>query len=134
MLGADTSPVSQSLTTPDSPEIRTSGHAHPHPSTRSTSHSPSGCDVQVLAPDLTYIGLADENADVWGLKIVKLVAYPDLITGRHVPSRASTHASSRSPVVRRAEDELVGVSGLGVEVGDARDVMCEPEEEEDAYS
>ncbi|KAF7789354.1 hypothetical protein EIP86_000298 [Pleurotus ostreatoroseus] len=135
MLGADADPVGEPLAVADSPVAHTNGHSHghphTHPSTRSMSHSPSGCDVQVLAPDLTYIGLADENADVWGLKIVKLVAYPDLITGRHVPSRASTHSSSRSPVVRRVEDELVGVSGLGVEVGDARDVMCEPEDEEE---
>lgn len=50
--------------------------------TRSQSHSPSGCDVSVLAPDLTYVGLRDDSAETWGLKIVKLVAFPELIVGR----------------------------------------------------
>ncbi|KAJ7721183.1 hypothetical protein DFH07DRAFT_858084 [Mycena maculata] len=35
--------------------------------------------VRVLAPDLACVGLADDAADHWALKIVKLVAFPDLI-------------------------------------------------------
>ncbi|KIP12775.1 hypothetical protein PHLGIDRAFT_123851 [Phlebiopsis gigantea 11061_1 CR5-6] len=47
--------------------------------TRSHSHSPSGSDVRVLDPDLTCIGLSDDSVDIWALKIVKLVAFPDLV-------------------------------------------------------
>ena len=55
-----------------SPEVRDGqpasvGSKHHH-LYRSQSHSPSGCDVQILDPDLTCIGLQDDNADVWGLK------------------------------------------------------------------
>ncbi|KZT70374.1 hypothetical protein DAEQUDRAFT_764810 [Daedalea quercina L-15889] len=69
---------------------------------RSQSHSPSGCDVSVLVPDLTYVGLSDEHAEMWGLKIVKLVAYPDLIAGvvpaAHSRSSSSESAGSNSPL------------------------------------
>ncbi|KAH9927257.1 uncharacterized protein B0H18DRAFT_1084778 [Fomitopsis serialis] len=67
---------------------------------RSQSHSPSGCDVSVLVPDLTYVGLSDEHAEMWGLKIVKLVAYPDLIAGAGTghSSSSSESAGSCSPV------------------------------------
>lgn len=38
-------------------------------------------DVQLLPSELTCVGLSDElGVDNWGLKIVKLVAFPDLIS------------------------------------------------------
>lgn len=43
------------------------------------SHSPTAGEVNVLDPDLTCVGLSDENVDHWSLKIIKLVAFPDLI-------------------------------------------------------
>ncbi|KAM5535510.1 hypothetical protein V8D89_010847 [Ganoderma adspersum] len=51
---------------------------------RSVSHSPTTCDVRVLPPDITCVGLSDDNADSWGLKVVKLVAFPELILGHSV--------------------------------------------------
>ncbi|KAL7282543.1 hypothetical protein ACG7TL_004014 [Trametes sanguinea] len=48
---------------------------------RIPSRSPSACDVRVLSPDMTCVGLSDDSADTWGLKIVKLVAFPELILG-----------------------------------------------------
>ncbi|KAF7301900.1 ACT-7 domain-containing protein [Mycena indigotica] len=36
-------------------------------------------DVRVLAPDLACVGLADDAVEQWQLKIVKLLAFPDLI-------------------------------------------------------
>lgn len=55
--------------------------------TRSKSHSPTSGEVDVLEPDLACVGLADEHVDNWGLKIIKLVAFPDLISS----TRSSLH-------------------------------------------
>jgi hypothetical protein len=47
---------------------------------QNTSHSPASGEVRLLQPDLACVGLSDElGVDHWGLKIIKLVAYPDLI-------------------------------------------------------
>lgn len=90
---------------------------------RSSSHSPSGCEVAVLDPDLTCIGLSDDNADVWGLKIIKLVAYPDLIpVAQPFPARVS---GTRRPMLDA--DDLASVSELGVKLRSAVDTSCEPE-------
>ncbi|PCH40814.1 hypothetical protein WOLCODRAFT_24290 [Wolfiporia cocos MD-104 SS10] len=60
---------------------------------RAQSHSPSGCEVSLLTPDLTYVGLSDDNADIWGLKIIKLVSFPELIVGSIARTRTSTSSS-----------------------------------------
>lgn len=52
---------------------------HYHPPSRDKSHSPSCSDVTILPSKLACVGLADESVDSWSLKIVKLVAFPDLI-------------------------------------------------------
>lgn len=54
----------------------------------SSSYATSSEDteVTVLDPDLTCVGLSEDSADVWALKIVKLVAFPDLILNRSRPS------------------------------------------------
>ena len=45
----------------------------------------------MLSPDLACVGLSDEfGVDHWGLKIVKLVAYPDLI----LPTKSRSEDSS----------------------------------------
>lgn len=49
------------------------------PLVRTKSHSPAAAVVDVLAPDLTCVGLSDDSVDLWSLKIVKLVSFPDLI-------------------------------------------------------
>lgn len=77
--------------------------------TRSPSHSPSGSDVQVLDPDLTCIGLSDDTADMWGLKIVKLVAFPDLILP--TPSTPSPRMQRRRSL---KPSDLASVASLGV--------------------
>jgi hypothetical protein len=63
--------------------------------TRTDTLSPSSSDVRVLAPDLTCIGLADDASDVWSLKIIKLVAYPELISSSHSNSPSSSNHVSR---------------------------------------
>ncbi|KZV65792.1 hypothetical protein PENSPDRAFT_689534 [Peniophora sp. CONT] len=61
-------------------EEGTGGPPVPRPAlTRTTSHSPAPTDVRVLNPDLSCIGLVEDSADVWLLRLVKLVAYPELI-------------------------------------------------------
>ncbi|EPQ59114.1 hypothetical protein GLOTRDRAFT_34534, partial [Gloeophyllum trabeum ATCC 11539] len=65
----------------DRPMEPTSVPSRPPPASRTSSHSPAATDVQILDPDLTCVGLADDAAETWTLKIVKLVAYPDLIPG-----------------------------------------------------
>lgn len=82
---------------------------------RSQSHSPSACEVSVLTPDLTYVGLSDEHAETWGLKIVKLVAYPDLIAGV-----TSSHSRSSSA----SEESSLPESPLEAEVADASVIIA----------
>jgi hypothetical protein len=49
-------------------------------SPRNKAHSPTSGEVRILHPDLACVGWSDELAvDSWGLKIIKLVAFPDLI-------------------------------------------------------
>ncbi|KAF9006601.1 hypothetical protein BDQ17DRAFT_1352034 [Cyathus striatus] len=49
-------------------------------SLRQKSHSPTASEVRLLRPDLACVGLSEDfGVDHWGLKIVKLVAFPDLI-------------------------------------------------------
>ncbi|KIO12577.1 hypothetical protein M404DRAFT_19359 [Pisolithus tinctorius Marx 270] len=57
---------------------------------RSKSRSPSPTDVSILSTDLACVGLSDENMDNWALKIVKLVAFSDLI-----PLSSSSHLRHR---------------------------------------
>ena len=53
-------------------------------SPRNKSHSPTSGEVRILLPDLACVGLSDElGVDHWGLKIVKLVAFPELIPSFH---------------------------------------------------
>jgi hypothetical protein len=66
--------------------------------TRSKSHSPTSGDVRILTPDLACVGLADNNVDNWSLKIIKLVAFPDLILS----------AKSARPSAARPEDLYAG--------------------------
>lgn len=57
----------------------TSPTPYHHPPSCNKSHSPSCTDVTILPSKLACVGLADESVDSWSLKIVKLVAFPDLI-------------------------------------------------------
>ncbi|KAJ3847128.1 hypothetical protein EV368DRAFT_51722 [Lentinula lateritia] len=54
---------------------------------RTKSHSPASGDVQILTPDLTCVGLSDEHVDHWSLKIIKLIAFPDLIPSGKMSSK-----------------------------------------------
>lgn len=90
-------------------DARTEGTPEPEPATgfpspsgrsssvRSHSHSPSTCDVRVLSADITCVGLSDDSADTWGLKIIKLVAFPELIVGPSGAPVAERRARPRTP-------------------------------------
>ncbi|KAJ7044583.1 hypothetical protein C8F04DRAFT_1249857 [Mycena alexandri] len=54
-------------------------------------------DVRVLAPDLACVGLADDAADHWALKIVKLIAFPDLVPLSTVVASSTTAFHRRHP-------------------------------------
>lgn len=59
----------------------------------------------MLCPDLTCVGLSDElGVDNWGLKIVKLVAFPDLIP--HPPSQRNSQSSLSHPPSSQARSPL----------------------------
>ncbi|THH19774.1 hypothetical protein EW146_g1449 [Bondarzewia mesenterica] len=58
---------------------------------RTKSVSPSSSEVNILEPDLTCVGLADDAADIWALKVIKLVAYPELV----VPKTDATLLASQ---------------------------------------
>lgn len=58
--------------------------SHAAQSPRLKSHSPTAGEVRILSPDLACVGLSDDlGIDHWGLKIIKLIAFPDLIPTPH---------------------------------------------------
>jgi hypothetical protein len=57
---------------------------------RSKSHSPTSGEVRVLIPDLACVGLSDDNVENWSLKILKLVAFPELIPAANIPRSETT--------------------------------------------
>ncbi|PPQ65362.1 hypothetical protein CVT24_011472 [Panaeolus cyanescens] len=64
-------------------------------SPRSKSHSPTAGEVRMLNPDLACVGLSDEfGVDHWGLKIVKLVAFPELIPSTPCSSNFTSRKNS----------------------------------------
>ncbi|OJT13289.1 hypothetical protein TRAPUB_10055 [Trametes pubescens] len=83
----------------DTPRADPTGAPPARPTrSRTLSHSPSACDVRVLSPDITCVGLSDDSADTWSLKIIKLVAFPELILGSvDMPRRAERRARSVRP-------------------------------------
>ncbi|KAI0772105.1 hypothetical protein BD413DRAFT_604214 [Trametes elegans] len=119
------------LDEPRMPEAEMDSHSpipsvRPAPS-RTPSHSPSGCDVRVLSPDMTCVGLSDDSADTWGLKIVKLISFPELIVGTSVaptvPEKRTRHARVPSPLELSAlPEEHIHVLSFGEgEVGSGSD-------------
>lgn len=49
------------------------------PAAPAKSHSPSSSEVHVLDTDLICVGLSDEHVEQWMLKVLKLIAFPDLV-------------------------------------------------------
>ncbi|KAJ4479253.1 hypothetical protein J3R30DRAFT_2738701 [Lentinula aciculospora] len=81
----------------DSLSALTSSDSGSQTPSRTKSHSPTSGDVQILSPDLTCVGLSDEHVDHWSLKIIKLIAFPDLIPSpKNVSSHITTHSKPLS--------------------------------------
>lgn len=87
----------------DSPE---SSPIDRKPPSRHKSHSPTSGEVLILSPNLACVGLSDDNVDTWGLKIVKLVAFPELIPVKeHTPRPHLSHSvATVLPSSRRNSD------------------------------
>ncbi|KIY49497.1 hypothetical protein FISHEDRAFT_41272 [Fistulina hepatica ATCC 64428] len=66
---------------------------------RQTSKSPSPVvgEVSILSPNLACVGLNDVEVENWSLKLVKLIAYPELIVRPDTP-RSSRTSSLVTPV------------------------------------
>ncbi|KAG6880151.1 hypothetical protein C0992_004603 [Termitomyces sp. T32_za158] len=76
-------------------------------SPRKNSMSPNAGDVHLLPSDLACVGLSEElGADHWGLKIVKLVAFPELILSPALPPYVPQIPVS-SPVIRSPFSPLI---------------------------
>ncbi|KAJ7178911.1 hypothetical protein C8R46DRAFT_618532 [Mycena filopes] len=93
--------------TGSSGKSREKAQSTPTPKSKSPASVPLR-DVRVLASDLACVGLADDEADHWALKIVKLVAFPDLIPLSTVvaSSSAAFHRRHRtSPVEEEDEND-----------------------------
>ena len=77
---ADPSP--SALSTATSADSTNTNPVSGRQSPRTKSHSPTSGEVRLLDPDLACVGLSDEfGVDHWGLKIIKLVFTPELISG-----------------------------------------------------
>ncbi|KAJ3529497.1 hypothetical protein NMY22_g8974 [Coprinellus aureogranulatus] len=99
LLSPEAATMTGSPTVTVHPRGLTGVSADEPPSPRSKSHSPNSTDVRVLSPDLACVGLSDEfGVDHWGLKIMKLVAFPDLIPGTAPSSQNSSNTDCSSPI------------------------------------
>jgi len=87
---------------------------------KNKAHSPTSGEVRMLNPDLACVGLSDElGVDHWGLKIIKLVAFPDLIpSSPHAPSYPTPNKSSQGkkfrpqpPIVDLTSNTLLFLQG-----------------------
>jgi hypothetical protein len=84
-------PDDVSLSDPSAREQENESEPRPTSPTR----SPSSGEVRLLPSDFACVGLSDEfGVDHWGLKIVKLVAFPDLISSAKIPPHSIPSNSS----------------------------------------
>jgi hypothetical protein len=78
----------------------------------------------VLAPDLACVGLPNESAEVWTLKLVKLLAFADLITPARIggvagaPHQHSRYTDLTSPTRKTHEDNGGGGGGGDSPIGE----------------
>ena len=98
------------------PTSQTTAPSHPSHIGRTTpgvqrrlSHSPTLADVRLLPSDLACVGLSDDpGVDHWGLKIVKLVAFPELICSSGFPRSAL--AATKSPHTEKPSSLLLDLT------------------------
>jgi hypothetical protein len=129
-LGISLSPDTD--TTQNNPSSTRSGRESPH----SAAHSPISGEVVMLSPDLACVGLSDEfGVDHWGLKIVKLVAFPDLISptkSRSPEIPANQYQRPHSPLLEKLDLSEVFLS-YDATNPEFSPVSSAPSEEDDGY-
>ena len=122
------SPSSTSTTTMTSPELlETSATPDRTRAVRQARKalSPTAAPVEILSPDLACVGLSEQSTDAWSLKIVKLVAFPELI---YPPTKS--RPTPKSPVFDAEEPQATPIpSGK-----DQRELVRPPEESDGYFS
>jgi hypothetical protein len=109
-------------------------------SPRSKSHSPTSGEVRILIPDLACVGLSDElGVDHWGLKIVKLVAFPDLIPSFHksIPQpmkQASLDTHLTNPHLPQSSHSDFDSPSISYNSGDDSDSVSSSNEDDGYFS
>ena len=73
-----------------------SGATSPATRTPKKSMSPTAAPVEVLSPDIACVGLSESAADIWGIKILTLVGYPELIPSPASSSPVECHFRSQT--------------------------------------
>lgn len=97
------------------------------------SHSVTSGEVRMLLPDLACVGLSDEfGVDHWGLKIVKLVAFPDLIPSFH-PSISSLNADLTTPYLSQPSGPDLTSQSTFLIPGDEDSDTSSSSSEDDGY-
>lgn len=82
------------------------------PGPRSKSHSPTSGEVCALPSDLTCVGLSNDSVDHWGLKIIKLVAFPDLIPEPESEITPSRHSKSFDDINGASEPLVISTASV----------------------
>lgn len=91
------SALSTHSATPVSYTITPNGQTYATRTENTKLHLPTAGEVRILDPELACVGLSDElGVDHWGMKIVKLVAFPELIPSSHLGRRDSGGSSGSS--------------------------------------
>ncbi|KAG6821503.1 hypothetical protein H0H93_000011 [Arthromyces matolae] len=113
-------------------------HENGEKQVRKKSLSPTSGDVQILPSDLACVGLSDElGAEHWGLKIVKLVAFPELIPlpaappsipRVHIQTSFMPHIAATSPLFDLSPPTIT-TSTLGLSSADTDSGLSSNEED-----
>ncbi|KAL0580074.1 hypothetical protein V5O48_001933 [Marasmius crinis-equi] len=105
------SPGSPRARTPSEPGPRTEPFELSKTPGKHKPSPPLSGEVLLLDSDLTCVGLADDNVDYWSSKIIKLVAFPDLIPSPSrdkkapQPDLSDRRARRRSPSAQSLSDD-----------------------------
>lgn len=112
---------------------------HHCPSSRDKSHSPSCTDVTILSSKLACVGLAEDSVDSWSLKVVKLVAFPDLIPvkekGSHLLHRSGCNYATTKVSTSKKFDKITIPSLLSWprRGSDSTDSVSSSSEDDEGY-
>ncbi|KAF8559190.1 hypothetical protein OG21DRAFT_1474571 [Imleria badia] len=106
---------------------------HHRPPSRDKSHSPSCTDVTILPSKLACVGLADDSVDSWSLKIVKLVAFPDLIPVKELHSGCNYGTTKVSTSTKLDEITIPSFLSWPRRGSDSTDSVSSSSEDDEGY-